>query len=87
MEGNLYLWAEQAAEALELPAWAGDRDSVAAILDLSKDAAHRVARPAAPVTSFLAGVAVGLARAKGPEDLQRVAELLRAAMPEAAPGA
>jgi hypothetical protein len=29
------------------------------ILDLARDAAHRVDRPAAPVTAFLAGIAVG----------------------------
>ncbi|HET9895930.1 MAG TPA: DUF6457 domain-containing protein [Streptosporangiaceae bacterium] len=29
------------------------------ILDLARDAAHRVDRPAAPVTAFLLGVAVG----------------------------
>ena len=30
-----------------------------AILDLARDAAHQVDRPAAPVTAFLLGVAVG----------------------------
>jgi hypothetical protein len=29
------------------------------ILDLARDAAHQVDRPAAPVTAFLAGLAVG----------------------------
>jgi hypothetical protein len=29
------------------------------ILDLARDAAHQVDRPAAPVTAFLLGVAVG----------------------------
>ena len=29
------------------------------ILDLARDAAHRVDRPAAPITAFLLGVAVG----------------------------
>ncbi len=29
------------------------------ILDLARDVAHRVDRPAAPVTAFLLGVAVG----------------------------
>jgi hypothetical protein len=38
-----------------------ERDSVdeRVILDLARDAAHRVDRPAAPVTAFLAGIAVG----------------------------
>jgi broad specificity phosphatase PhoE len=29
------------------------------ILDLARDSAHQVDRPAAPVTAFLAGIAVG----------------------------
>lgn len=29
------------------------------ILDLARDAAHQVARPAAPLTTFLLGIAVG----------------------------
>jgi hypothetical protein len=33
-----------------------DRDTV---LDLARDAAHGVARPAAPLTTFLVGVAAG----------------------------
>ncbi|RCK70853.1 molybdopterin-guanine dinucleotide biosynthesis protein [Desertihabitans brevis] len=36
-----------------------DEDSVHAVLDLARDAAHHVTRPAAPLTTFLAGVAVG----------------------------
>ncbi len=31
---------------------------VSALLDVARDAAHQVARPAAPVTTFLVGVAV-----------------------------
>jgi hypothetical protein len=30
------------------------------VLDLARDAAHGVARPAAPLTTYLVGVAVGL---------------------------
>ncbi len=36
------------------------------ILDLARDAAHRVDRPAAPVTAFLLGVAVGTGRQLAP---------------------
>ena len=32
---------------------------VTALLDLSRDAAHAVARPAAPMTTFLVGLAAG----------------------------
>lgn len=34
-----------------------------AVLDLARDAAHHVARPAAPLTAFLVGMAVGAAAA------------------------
>jgi hypothetical protein len=49
-------WIEAACGELGV-----DRASVneRVILDLAKDAAHRVDRPAAPVTAFLAGIAVG----------------------------
>ncbi len=38
-----------------------DRDVIdeKVILDLARDAAHQVDRPAAPVTAFLLGIAVG----------------------------
>ncbi|MGO2471241.1 MAG: DUF6457 domain-containing protein [Microbacterium gubbeenense] len=32
---------------------------IALVLDLARDVAHGVARPAAPLTAFLAGLAVG----------------------------
>lgn len=42
------------------------------LLDVARDAAHNVARPAAPVTTFLVGLAAG--RAGGsPEDVARAA--------------
>ncbi len=34
-------------------------DAVHTLLDLARDAAHEVERPAAPLTTFLIGVAVG----------------------------
>ena len=43
------------------------------ILDLARDAAHQVDRPAAPVTAFLAGIAVG-----GGQSLSDVASRLTA---------
>jgi len=44
------------------------------LLDVARDAAHNVARPAAPVTTFLVGLAAG--RAGGtPEDVARAAEV------------
>jgi hypothetical protein len=44
------------------------------LLDVARDAAHNVARPAAPLTTFLVGLAAG--RAGGsPEDVARAAEV------------
>lgn len=48
-----------------------DAPNVDAILDVARDAAHAVARPAAPVTTFLMGIAV----AEG-SDPKTVAELV-----------
>jgi hypothetical protein len=45
---------------------------VDAVLDLASDAAHGIMRPAAPLTTYLVGVAIG--RAGG--DPTRVAEVL-----------
>jgi hypothetical protein len=80
---NLYQWSGTAARAVGVPEWAASRESVAAILDLAKVTAHGVARPAAPVASFLAGVAVGLAGAAGPAELERVRGLIEATVPAA----
>jgi hypothetical protein len=85
MEQNLYRWAVLAAAELGTPGWTGDRDTVAILLDFSREAAHRVARPAAPVTTFIAGVAVGLAGAGSPDELRRAVETLLAALPPEAP--
>ncbi len=37
-----------------------------AVLDLAREVAHRVDRPAAPVTAFLLGIAVGGGQPPGP---------------------
>jgi hypothetical protein len=56
-ENVLGQWLVQAAEALGVEA----PDDVVrnAVLDLARDVAHNVARPGAPLTAFLLGVAVG----------------------------
>ena len=62
MSGNpvdqeLAAWVVRACAALGLePLSVGEQD---AILDLAREVAHNVARPGAPVTAFLLGVAVG----------------------------
>jgi hypothetical protein len=75
MEGTLYDWAAEAATALGIPddgRWVADKDTVQWVLDVSKDIAQGVVRPAAPVGAFLAGVAVGRQLQEGAQQLQDV---------------
>lgn len=60
-------WITELCAALDL-----DPDSVdtALVLDLARDAAHGVARPAAPLTTFLVGLAAG----RGGADADAIAE-------------
>jgi Domain of unknown function (DUF6457) len=55
----------------------GPLDS-AAVLDLARDVAHGIARPAAPLTCLLVGLA-----ARNAEDLDAVIEQVRALLPPA----
>ena len=48
---------------------------IGVVLDLARDAAHGVARPAAPVTTFLLGYAAGRAGGNA-EEVRRLATLL-----------
>jgi len=58
-------WTDQLCDALGL-----DLEFEAdAILDLARDAAHQVDRPAAPLTTFLVGYAAALRGGK-PSDLE-----------------
>ncbi|RSS84454.1 NTP transferase domain-containing protein [Streptomyces sp. WAC06614] len=50
-----------------------------ALLDLARDAAHGVARPAAPLTTFLVGYAAARAEATGADPAEAVAEACRKA--------
>ena len=52
-------WTAQVCAALGLDPALVDRDTV---LDLARDVAHGVARPAAPLTAYLFGLAVGSGR-------------------------
>ncbi|WIA99557.1 MULTISPECIES: DUF6457 domain-containing protein [unclassified Curtobacterium] len=66
----LAAWTAELAEALGFPEdFTLDRDVV---LDLARDAAHGVARPAAPLTTFLVGYAAGL-RGGSPADVEAAA--------------
>lgn len=69
-------WTAQVSAALGLDPDTVDRDVV---LDLTKDVAHGVARPAAPLTAYLLGVAVGRSGAADPATL---AEEIRALIPD-----
>jgi hypothetical protein len=55
-------WIGELCHALDVDLSLVDRT---AVLDLARDAAHGVARPAAPVTAYIAGIAVGLRAAAG----------------------
>jgi len=68
-------WTGQVCAALGLEPTVLDRD---AVLDLTKDVAHGVARPAAPLTAYLLGVAVGRA---GSADAGELAAKVRALIP------
>jgi hypothetical protein len=87
---TLYEWAERVADALELPPelrWAASRDTAVAILDLARVTAHGVSRPAAPLTSFLLGINVGLARHTGPGALAEARHAIEAALAALPPAA
>jgi hypothetical protein len=53
---TLQEWAAVVCAGLGLDAAVADS---ATVLDLARDVAHGVARPAAPLTAYLVGVAVG----------------------------
>jgi hypothetical protein len=74
---DLARWATELAEALGIDA---DIADIPLILDLARDAAHGVLRPAAPLTTFMVGYAVGLGRGTAAE-LAAIASELVAARP------
>ena len=51
-------WARACSDELGLDLTT-EKPDVDRVLDLARDAAHQVARPAAPLTTYLLGVAVG----------------------------
>ncbi len=72
----LQAWLAELVTLLGLP----DEVDVATVLDVARDAAHGVARPAAPLTTFVLGLAVGRAAASGAEaraELARLAPLVQ----------
>ena len=70
-------WIRQLCDALDVPIADVETD---AVLDLARDAAHNVDRPAAPVTTYSVGYAAAKrgGGAKAVEDvMQRAAQLAR----------
>ncbi len=66
---TLHDWIDELCDALELEDAEVDEGL---ILDLARDAAHEVERPAAPITTFLVGYAAGL-RGGAVEDIELLA--------------
>jgi molybdopterin-guanine dinucleotide biosynthesis protein A len=75
-ENMLEPWLQEAAAALGLPGLDLAEEQQSALLDLARAAAHGVARPAAPLTTFLVGYALG--GSGGLDDLERLAAKLTA---------
>ena len=75
-------WVQELCAELAIDPASLDRDLV---LDLARDAAHGVARPAAPLTTFLVGYAAGL-RGGGPEAVRAAAEAAGRLAAARAPG-
>lgn len=67
-------WTSAVCDDLGLDAGSAD---VKTVLDVAKDVAHGVARPAAPLTAFLLGIAVGRGQAL-PDAADRVRALAAA---------
>jgi uncharacterized protein (DUF849 family) len=68
---ELERWVEHLRENLGL---AGEATELSLVLDLARDAAHGIARPAAPLTTFLVGYAAGL-RGGTPDDVASLSAL------------
>jgi hypothetical protein len=65
---NLHDWIDELMDVLDIDAEIDE----GLILDVAREAAHNVVRPAAPVSTYLLGYAA--ARAGGrPEDVERIA--------------
>lgn len=71
---TLERWTETACAELGIDPSSAD---TTAVLDLARDVAHGVARPAAPLTAYLLGVAVGRGRPMA-ESAARLRELATA---------
>jgi hypothetical protein len=75
-------WTSRVCASLGLDPSALDRDLV---LDLARDVAHGVARPAAPLTAYLLGLAAGQSGGDL-DEVTRLAGQVRALIPAAPTG-
>lgn len=73
---DLTAWVDRVRADLDLP-----EVDVTGVLDLARDVAHGVARPAAPLTTLLVGLAAGRAGG-GPADVASVTARIRALLDE-----
>jgi hypothetical protein len=77
---TLQEWVGAMCRELDIADLVSPADMQTRVLDLSKDVAHDVARPAAPLTAYLLGLAAGRSEdpeARSEELAQRVRELGR----------
>lgn len=65
---NLHDWIDELMDVLDIEL---EMDE-ALVLDVAREAAHRVQRPAAPISTFLLGYAAGVAGGET-EDVERLA--------------
>lgn len=72
-------WLKAALEGTGVDPEELGRESVQVLLDLARDAAHNVARPAAPLATFAAGLALGRAAAQDLPTLKAEAARITAA--------
>lgn len=74
---SLHAWLAEVTEALDLGALDTPIDP---LLDVSRDVAHAVTRPAVPVTMFMLGFAAGRrgSTAESQADFDRLVDLVQA---------
>jgi hypothetical protein len=65
---TLHDWIDELCDALDIDAEVDE----GLVLDLARDAAHNVERPAAPITTYLLGYAAAVHEAN-PDQLERLA--------------
>jgi hypothetical protein len=68
---NLHDWIDELMDVLDIEVELDE----GLVLDVAREAAHRVQRPAAPISTFLLGYAAGLAGG-ATEDVERLAGLV-----------